>query len=73
MQKTPTKTHRAVVFIGLAAALVLCAYSGIVHKRVRPPRAQTPFPGKFVPFQNRGGLGDQSMPSLALIKPFDFI
>ena len=27
MQKTPTKTHRAVVFIGLAAALALCAYN----------------------------------------------
>ena len=42
MQKTPSKIHRAVVFIGLAAALVLCAYSGMVHKRVRPPRARSP-------------------------------
>ena len=41
MQKTPTKTHRAVVFIALIAALALCAYSGIVHKRVRPPRARS--------------------------------
>ena len=39
MQKTPTKTHRAVVFIALAAAIALCAFNG-VHKRVRPPRAK---------------------------------
>ena len=39
MQKTPTKTHRAVVFIGLAAALALCAFSCIVLKRARPTRA----------------------------------
>ena len=35
MQKTPTKSHRTVVFIGLAAALVLCTFSCIALKRVR--------------------------------------
>ena len=40
MQKTPTKTRRAVVFIGLAATIALCVFSG-VHKRVRPPRARS--------------------------------
>ena len=40
MQKTPTKTHRAVVFIGLAAAIALCAFSGIVHRRARPLRTR---------------------------------
>ena len=35
MQKTPSKIHRAVVFIGLAAALVLCTFSCIALKRVR--------------------------------------
>ena len=39
MQKTPTKIHRAVVLIALTAALVLCAFSCIAHKRVRPTRA----------------------------------
>ena len=42
MQKTPTKTHRAVVWIGLAAAIALCAVGGIVHHRARPPRAAIP-------------------------------
>ncbi len=36
MQKTPSKNHRAVVFIGLAAAIALCAFSGIALRRVRP-------------------------------------
>ena len=40
MQKSPTKTCRAVVFIGLAAAIALCAFSGRGHRRVRPPRAR---------------------------------
>ena len=40
MQKTPTKIHRKVVFIGLAAAIVLCAFSCIALGRVRPPRAR---------------------------------
>ena len=40
MQKTPTKIHRAVVFIGLAAAIALCAFSCIALKRARPPRAR---------------------------------
>ena len=40
MQKTPTKTHRTVVFIGLAAALALCAFSCTARSRVRPPRAR---------------------------------
>ena len=40
MQKSPTKTCRAVVFVGLAAAVALCALSGIAHRRVRPPRAR---------------------------------
>ena len=40
MQKTPTKTYRAVVWIGLAAAIALCAVSGIAHRRVRPPRSR---------------------------------
>ena len=39
MQKIPSKSHRAVVFIGLAAAIALCALSGIVHTRVRPLRS----------------------------------
>ena len=39
-QKAPTKIHRAVVFIGLAAALVLCAFSCIALGRVRPHRAR---------------------------------
>jgi hypothetical protein len=39
MQKSPSKIHRTVVFIGLTAALVLCAFSCIAHKRVRPTRA----------------------------------
>ena len=41
MQKSPTKTHRAVVFVGLAAAVALCAFSGTVHRRVRPLRARS--------------------------------
>ena len=40
MQKTPTKIHRMVVFIGLAAAIVLCAFSCIALGRARPPRAR---------------------------------
>ena len=40
MQKTPTKTYRAVVWIGLAAAIALCAFSGIVHRRARPLRTR---------------------------------
>ena len=39
MQKTPTKIHRVVVLIALVAALALCAFSCIAHKRVRPTRA----------------------------------
>ena len=39
MQKKTTKIYRAVVFIGLAAALALCAFSCMVHKRVRPSRS----------------------------------
>ena len=42
MQKTPTKIHRTVVFIGLAAALVLCTFSCIALGRVRPHRARPP-------------------------------
>ena len=41
MQKTPTKTCRAVVFVGLAAAIALCAFSGRAHRRVRPLRAKS--------------------------------
>ena len=41
MQKSPTKIYRAVVFIGLAAAIALCAFSGRAHRRVRPPRARS--------------------------------
>ena len=40
MQKTPSKSHRAVVFIGLAAVIALCALGGIAHKRVRSLRAR---------------------------------
>ena len=40
MQKTPSKIHRAAVFIGLAAALVLCTFSCIALGRARPPRAR---------------------------------
>lgn len=40
MQKTPTKTHRALVFIALAAVIALSAFSGIVHRRAHPPRAR---------------------------------
>ena len=40
MQKTPSKIHRMVVFIGLAAAIVLCAFSCIALGRVRPPCAR---------------------------------
>ena len=40
MQKTPTKTRRAVVWIGLAAAIALCAFSGMVHRRARPLRTR---------------------------------
>lgn len=40
MQKKPTKIHRAVVLIALAAALALCAFSCITLKRARPPRAR---------------------------------
>ena len=39
MQKSHSKIHRTVVFIALTAALVLCAFSCIAHKRVRPTRA----------------------------------
>ena len=41
MQKSPTKTCRAVVFIGLAAAVALCALSGTAHRRVRPPNTRS--------------------------------
>ena len=41
MQKSPTPPYRAVVFIGLAAAIVLCAFNGRAHRRVRPPRARS--------------------------------
>ena len=41
MQKTPTNPHRAVVWIGLAAAIALCAVSGIAHRRVRPHRSRS--------------------------------
>ena len=41
MQKLPTPPYRAVVFIGLAAAIALCAFSGRAHRRVRPPRARS--------------------------------
>ena len=40
MQKTPTKIHRAVVFIGLAPAIALSVFSCIALGRVRPPRAR---------------------------------
>jgi len=40
MQKTPSKIHRAVVFIALAAAFALCAFSCIALKRARPPRVR---------------------------------
>ena len=40
MQKKLTKTHRAAVFIGLVAAIALCAFGGMAHRRVRPPRAR---------------------------------
>ena len=36
MQKSPTKPYRAVVFVCLAAAVALCAFSGIALRRVRP-------------------------------------
>ena len=42
MQKTPTKIHRAVVFIGLAAAIALCAFNGIHNAKAtagQPSRA----------------------------------
>ena len=48
MQKTPTKIHRTVVFIGLAAAIVLCAFSCIALGRVRPPRARPPRAGSSI-------------------------
>ena len=48
MQKTPTKIHRMVVFIGLAAAIVLCAFSCIALGRVRPPRARPPRAGSSI-------------------------
>ena len=41
MQKTPSKIHRAVVFIGLAAALALCVFSCIALGRERASRAKT--------------------------------
>ena len=41
MQKTPSKSHRTVVFIGLAAALALCAFSCTARSRVRSPRARS--------------------------------
>lgn len=41
MQKSPTKPYRAVVFIGLAAAIALCAFGGRTHRRVRPLRARS--------------------------------
>ncbi len=41
MPKTPSKNHRAVVFIGLAAAIAFCALSGIAHRHVRPPRTRS--------------------------------
>lgn len=57
MQKTHTKTHRTVVFIGLAAALVLCAFSCIALGRERPTRAK--------PFRARPSLEELD----ALAKP----
>ena len=40
MQKTPSKIHHTVVFIGFAAALALCTFSCIALGRARPPRAR---------------------------------
>ena len=40
MQKTPSKNHRAVVFIGLAAAIALCTFSCIALGRARSSRAR---------------------------------
>ena len=45
MQKTPTKTRRAVVFIGLAAAIALCAFGAMAPRRARPPRTGSSMEG----------------------------
>ena len=43
MQKKHKKIHRAVIFIGLAAALALCAFGCIALKRARAPRVPITF------------------------------